>query len=181
MKSAGLEFSGPAFLLNRKAGIGILVLVLALLLFLPVIPALCVEDAETGETKAIFTPPQGTEFYVEFTHSVNRTAVREYYMIRSGKIILVRAEYSSFGAGMPEVPEASGSTLSMEEGVLKLDHIDTIMPDFIYRVGTVAEHTLHMNERVVPLKSIAPPQTALRFQYRNVSAYAFLRRLDPSE
>lgn len=181
MKSAGLGSSGPAFLLNRKVGIGILILVLLLFLLLPVIPALCVNDAVTGDMKAIFTPPQETEFFVEFTHSVNRTAVREYYLIRSGKIVLVRAEYSSFGAGMPEVPEVPGSTLSMEKGVLKLNHINTIMPELIYRVGTVAEHTLHIEKRVVPLKSIALPQTALRFQYRNISAYAFLRRLDRSE
>lgn len=156
-------------------------LVLILLLVTPMIPVLCVEEATTGEIKTLFTPSPDQEFYVEFTHSVNRTTVREYYELRAGKIVLTRAEYTSFGAGMPEVPETEGSTLSMRDGVLRLDKINQPMPDFIYRIGTIAGHTLHIGGQVVPFTSIAPPQTALRFRYRAVSSYVFLRRLNRSE
>lgn len=182
MKFAGLESTGPAFFIKRNIGLGSIVVILVLLFMAaPLIPALCVEEAESGEIKAIYTPTEEQEFYVEFTHSVNRTKVREYYELRAGRIFLTRAEYSSFGAGMPEVPETPGSTLSIGDGVLRLDHINQLLPEFIYRVGIIAEHTLHIDGRVIPLKSIAPPQTALRFQYRSVSAYAFIRRLNRSE
>lgn len=182
MKAAGLDYSGPAFFSIRNVRIGAVVIVMALLsMALPIIPVLCVEDAETGDLRAVFTPASDQEFYIQFTHSVNRTKVREYYEIRAGKILLTRAEYSSFGAGMPEVPETQGSTLTSESGVLRLDHINKPMPEFIYRIGTIAEHSLNINGRQIPLKSLAPPQTALRFQYHSVSPYAFIRRLNHSE
>lgn len=182
MKTAGLDSSGPAFFTKRNVRIGAAALMLALLFIMtPLFPVLCAEEAQTGALKAIFVPVPGQEFYIAFTHSVNRTEVREYYELRDKSIFLTRAEYTSFGAGMPEVPEVSGSTLTVENGVLRLDHINTPMPQFIYRIGTVAAHTLHINGREIPLKTIAPPQTALRFQYRSVSAYAFIRRLNRSE
>lgn len=182
MKLAGLDISGPAFFTIRNVRIGCVILVSALLFMVtPLFPVLCVEDAGTGKLKTIFEPAPEQEFYVEFTHSVNRTDVREYYELRNGSIVLTRAEYSSFGAGMPEVPETPGAALSLANGILQLDHIDRPMPDFIYRIGTVAAHTLHIGGRQVPFITIAPPQTALRFQYRSVSAYDFLRRLNRSE
>lgn len=183
MKSAGLESSGPAFLLKRNGWIGMLtgLGILMLLLFVPLVPALCAEDVDSGRIRAVFFPVPGQEFHMEFTHSVNRTAVREYYVIESDRILLTRAEYSSFGAGMPEVPEVSGSTLTLEKGILHLRGIDTPMDSLVYRIGTVAAHTLHINGKSTPLQAIAPPQTALRFQYQRVSAYAFLRRLNRSD
>lgn len=182
MKSAGLEHSGPAFFNLRNAGIGSLVMIsVVLFLGFPLIPALCVDEAETGELITLFNPAPEQGFHVAFTHSVNRTEVREYYAIHDGGILLTRAEYSSFGAGMPEVPETPGGKLTLENGVLRLDHIDLPMRTFVYRIGTIADHTLHLEGRVIPFKTIAPPQTALRFQYRRVSAYVFLRRLNRSE
>lgn len=182
MTFAGLGLSGPAFFLGRRAWIIAFAIffIMSVMLF-PLIPALCVEETGTGAFRTFFAPETDQEFYIEFTHSVNRTNVREYYKIQDGIILLTRAEYISFGVGMPETPERPGSSLSVKNGVLHLDDINQPLPSFVYRVGIIAEHTLHLNNRTIPLKSIAPPQTALRFEYRRVSAYNYLRRLDRSE
>lgn len=182
MSLAGLDLSGPAFFRKRNVGIGTLLLVIALVFVkAPLFPMLCAEEAETGKLRAVFSPTPDREFHVAFTHSVNRTRVREYYMLTEGGILLTRAEYTSFGAGMPEVPETPGATLSLKAGVLRLDHIDRPMPEFTYRVGTVAEHTLVIAGREIPFENMAPPQTALRFRYRNITAYEWLRRFIGSE
>lgn len=181
MKSAGLESSGPAFFMKRNVRIGIAALMIVFFMTFPMVPVMSVEEAQTGEIKTLFAVVPEREFYMEFTHSVNRTPVREYYELQDGKIFLTRAEYVSFGAGMPEVPETPGAALTLADGVLHLDHINRPMSEFIYRVGTVAQHTLHINGKDIPLILLAPPQTALRFQYLHVSAYAFIRRLNRSE
>ncbi len=146
----------------------------------PITARLCVENSKTHEILRTFKLEDQEEFYVEFLHSVNRTLVREYYKIEKGQIHLFRAEYSSFGAGMPEVPEQEGATLKIENGILHLDGIDTTLPEFIYRVGTIANHTLFINGTSIPLNKIAPEQTGLRFQYRKVPLYILMRRFDTS-
>lgn len=150
-------------------------------IYLPLVPGLCVENAQTGELLRVFRFNHEASFYVEFLHSVNRTPVREYYGIVDDEIVLIRAEYSSFGAGMPEVAEQSGSKLTVKDGLLQLDHIDQVMPEFIYRVGTIANHALFINQQKIYFSAIAPPQTGLRFTYRPVTGYQLLRRLDHGE
>jgi len=145
-------------------------------LLLPVFPAVCIEDAKSDLLLAAFPAPESQAFHIAFKHSVNRTEVREYYVVHQETLILARAEYSSFGAGMPEVPEKSGSVLESREGVLQLNGINQPMESFIYRVGTIANHTLVRDGSAVPLKTIAPPQTALRFSYRRIPAIVLLRR-----
>lgn len=181
MRSAGLESSGPALFLTGRLRILIVLIVALAIAFAPVIPAISISEAGTGAYRTLFIPARGQEFYVEFTHSVNKTNVREYYEIIDGTLLLMRAEYSSFGVGMPETGERPGSTLTLKDGILHLDALNQPLPSFIYRVGTVAEHTLHINNHVIPLKSIAPPQTALEFEYRRITVYEFLRRLNRSE
>jgi len=142
---------------------------------------LCIENAKTNELLKLFPLSSQEVFYVEFLHSVNRTLVREYYILVNDQLMLSRAEYTSFGAGMPEVSEHEGATLSFSDGVLRLDDINRIMPEFIYRVGTLANHTLFIGNREIPFKFIAPPQTGLRFTHHPVSAYTLIRRFDDIE
>lgn len=165
-------------MINRKRMISAIVAIFVLIsvLTLPMVPALCIQRVDTGQLLGAFYVPRGDEFYVEFKHSVNRTPVREYYRMENGKTVLSRAEYVSFGAGMPEVPEQKGSVLRTEDGVLRLDDINQPLDSFIYRIGIYAGHTLVVKGRVLPLKTIAPVQTALRFSCQRVSVYALLRR-----
>ncbi len=155
---------------------GVLAGILALL---PVLPAVCIEDATENRLLAAFPAAESQAFHISFRHSVNRTEVREYYEVRQGTLYLVRAEYSSFGAGMPEVPERPGSTLESRDGVLLLDGINQPMDSFVYRVGVVAGHTLVIGPRQIPLTALAPAQTALRFTCRPVSLIVLLRRPIP--
>lgn len=165
--------------MRKKTILWAVVLAGVLGLLLPVFPAVCIEDAKSDLLLATFPAPESQAFHIAFKHSVNRTEVREYYVVHQGTLVLSRAEYSSFGAGMPEVPEKSGSVLESREGVLQLNDINQPMESFIYRVGTIANHTLVLDGRAVPLKSVAPPQSALRFTCRPVSLIVLLRRPIP--
>lgn len=156
----------------------VVIVFISVLIFsvLPFFPRLCIESTETDEILRTYALSKGEEFYIEFMHSVNRTPVREYYQLEGNQLMLTRAEYSSFGAGMPEIPEQKGASLRIEKGILHLDGINTLLPVFIYRVGTIANHRLYINGKKIPLNSIVSPQEALRFQFRSVSAYTLLRR-----
>lgn len=166
-----------------KKWVLIVIVIISILIIsaLPLFARLCIENVETNELLRTYALSDGDIFYMEFMHSVNRTLVREYYQLEKDQLMLTRAEYSSFGAGMPEVPEQEGATLRTVDGILHLDGIHTLLPEFIYRVGIIANHTLYINEQVIPLDTIVPPQTALRFKYRSVSAYTLLRRSDQIE
>ena len=63
-------------------------------------PTLVVTD-ETGEELVATPVGPDTEIVVEYTHSVERTLVRDVYVAENGTLVMTRLEFSSFGAGLP--------------------------------------------------------------------------------
>ena len=57
---------------------------------------------DDGGEKLLVTPVgDGTEITVEYTHSVEKTLVRDVYVAEDGQLVMTRMEFSSFGAGLP--------------------------------------------------------------------------------
>lgn len=88
---------GPIGLLLVSA---LLVVATTAVLSAPTAPTLVV-TAEDGE-ELVATPVGGdTEVVLEYTHSVERTLVRDVYVADDGRLVMTRMEFSSFGAGLP--------------------------------------------------------------------------------
>ena len=57
-------------------------------------------DTDSGKIYAEFPVSEGTEFSVEFIHSVNLSPVKDIFVIRKGQIVADSTVYSAFGAGV---------------------------------------------------------------------------------
>ena len=56
---------------------------------------------DSGEELLVTPVEEDTEVTVEYTHSVEKTLVRDVYVARDGELVMTRMEFSSFGAGLP--------------------------------------------------------------------------------
>ncbi len=79
----------------------------------------------------------GTELVVAYTHSVERTLVRDIYIVENGGFIMTRMEFSSFGAGLP-----AQADVTVEDGRYVYEPPE--QQHAYLRVGTgfVADHDL---------------------------------------
>ena len=88
----------------------------------------------------------GDEFSITFIHSVNKSPVTDYFEIREDGIYGVKTVYYSFGAGVPTGLE-EGQTLTYgDDGSMIISGFDLKMDDLIYRVGTVSDHILTLQD-----------------------------------
>ena len=107
----------------------------------------------------------GEEFVLSFTHSVNRRPVYDTIRVARDHVIVVKSRYDAFGAGMPEHSTAEGTFRVAEDGWIEWT-INRPMPEVVVRVGRVANHTLHLKGREIPLASLAAPGTAVALRSR---------------
>lgn len=145
------------------------------IIFFPFQSKFTISNGNTDEIVYIGNLEDYTTFHISFIHSVNRTAVREYYKIEEDKFILYKAEFYSYGAGMSDGSDLPNSKLSHgEDGLVILD-FNNKFKKITYYVGTIADHTLYFGDKELMLKDILEPQDPAVFKIKNVSIYTILR------
>jgi len=113
----------------------------------------------------------GEEFVLSFIHSVNKRPVYDTLRTARDHLVIVKSRFDAFGAGMPESSTEEGTLRVAEDGWLEWT-TNRSVPEVVVRVGRVAEHTLHLKGRSVPLKDVAEPGSPLSMQIQQRSRYA---------
>lgn len=125
---------------------------------------LVLSDASTGEEFGRYPMKTGDRFSVEFIHSVNKTAVRDYYEIRDGgDIYVVETHYYGFGAGVQTELNPGEELEYGEDGAMIIKNIDKQIPRLIYVVGTVSDHVLRVNGEEISLRELCGRNTKVLF------------------
>lgn len=159
-----------------KVRICTLTLVIAVIVFvLPIFPRFAITDARSGKVVFQDKLENYKEFYINFTHSVNRTPVREYYRISGNMFILEKADFYSYGAGMPETGEYGSGKPSIKDGAVRIDGINKPFRRFTYIAGTYANHSLNTDTDQVMFSKFVKPQTSVTFEIRKISLFTMLR------
>lgn len=103
-----------------------------------------------GEELIAVEVDDGAEVVVEYEHSVERTVVRDVYVVSDAKLVMDRMEFSSFGAGLPshaEVTQRDGRYVydldGQEYGTLRIS------------TGLIADHDLVVDGTRYDLAGIA--------------------------
>lgn len=127
---------------------------------------LAVYDRESGKTYRTFEVSEGSEFSVEFIHSVNKSPVIDVFVIRDGKIVADRTIYSAFGAGVQtEIEE--GQTLEYDEnGNMVVSGFNIVFPEVKYIVGTVSDHILRIEGESISLTELCGKNAHIAFKLR---------------
>ncbi len=132
-----------------------IVLLAAVIVVLICLPQmLVVKDAETGRIYMISRCPDGTEFLVEFTHSVNLSPVIDTFRAENGKIRAVKAKFYAFGAGMPTELNPGEEFAFTEDGAMEITGITTTYDSLNYIVGTVYDYYLTIGGEVTNLRQL---------------------------
>jgi len=127
---------------------------------------LVIADQETEKIYKEFSVEEGDEFSVEFIHSVNKSPVKDIFVIRDNKIYADRTVYSAFGAGVQtEVEE--GQTLEYDEnGNMIVSGFDIEFPRVKYIVGTVSDHVLEFRGESISLTALCGRNAHVYFELR---------------
>lgn len=125
---------------------------------------------DTGRQMLCAKMRDGEEFVLSFTHSVNRRPVYDTISVVRDQIIVVKSRYDAFGAGMPERSTSEGTFRVAEDGWIEWT-VNRPMLEVVVRVGRVANHTLHLKGREIPLALLSPPGTAVVLRSRTLSEF----------
>lgn len=113
---------------------------------------------------------EGEEFVLSFVHSVNKRPVYDTIRVDGNQLVIVKSRFDSFGAGMPE---ASTETMTLKLG--KDGWMEWIVnrpvPEVSFFVGWVANHSLRLKGRDIPLAGLAEPGTLLSLRMQKTSRY----------
>jgi hypothetical protein len=125
-----------------------------------------ISDSESGKVYGAWPVKEGTEFAIEFVHSVNQSPVRDMFVVKGRRIRQTATRFSSFGAGMRSDLEP-GETLTRDGDALVLNYRqDLLYPELRYIVGTVSDHTLFIYNEALSLRNLCGRNAHVRIQVR---------------
>lgn len=157
-------------MLNKKFVTAVIAFaVTAVIFFMPACSkrdTLVLYNSETGEVYKTFTVREGSEFAVEFIHSVNKSPVKDVFVIQDGKIVADRTVYSAFGAGVQTEIEDGQKLEYDSEGNMVVSGFDTVFPQVKYIVGTVYDHVLYIEGASISLTDICGRNSHVAFELR---------------
>lgn len=154
----------------------LLVFIIIIVLFIPLIEQFTISNGKTNNIVFCDSVDKYKNFYISFTHSVNKTQVNEYYRIEKDKFIVYKTRFYSFGAGMPDGSDNPNVDLKFKDGLVEIDNINRKLDQFSYMVGTIAGHALNTETESFKLEKYVEPQETALFKIRRVSIFDILRR-----
>lgn len=123
---------------------------------------LVIRNAETGEIFARYDCPDGTQFEVEFLHSVNKSPVIDVFEASDGILRVKEARYYTFGAGMPtEADQPTWEFSYAEDGAIVITGITYTYDRLNYIVGTVHDHYLTIRGEQINLRELCGRNTKI--------------------
>ena len=126
--------------------------------------ALCYQ--QTDEVIKTFDVEEGSTFSVEFIHSVNKSPVKDVFVIRNGKIYADKTIYSAFGAGVQTEVEEGQSLTYDENNNMVVSGFDIEFPKVKCIVGTVSDHILEIGEESISLTELCGKNAKVYFELR---------------
>lgn len=146
---------------GRYKGLKYAVFFLAAGILLVPRPFLTLASYPDGHVYMRFAVKPQERFWVQWTHSVEKTPWREAYQVepwgRPG-LRLVQTRFKSYGAG---VPADTGRPCRVVDGWVVAD-LDERRDEVIYLISR-KDYLLQLGNRTYPLQNMLPPDTSLRF------------------
>lgn len=128
---------------------------------------LVLRNADTGAVYGRYAMEEGDWFSVTFVHSVNKSPVMDCYEIKDRTIYVEKTVYYNFGAGVQTQLEGDETLTYGEDGSMIVSGFDREMPDLLYFVGTVSDHTLVVKDGdPISLRDLCGRSSKVRFAYQ---------------
>jgi len=151
-----------------------------LALNLPLVRALSISNRKNHSERIYSIKAVKEGFSVNYTHSVNKGRVHDYYRIlKSGQLELYKTRFVSYGAGIPEPYETQGADFLVTEDGYIIENLNRTLPQLVMAVGVIAEHSVTVGETEFFLKDFFKPQTSLIFEMKRLSLLQIITRRSP--
>lgn len=146
----------PGFLKRLITAAVLMIFITAAAVFIKTASAeyLVLYNADTGERYIAEKAEEGMMFSVEFIHSVNKTPVKDTFIIENGEIRAYSTTYRSFGAGVQTALEGSQKMTYDEQGNMIITGFDITYDPLRYCVGTVSDHILTLGGEEISLRNM---------------------------
>lgn len=146
----------PGFLKRLITAAVLMIFITAAAVFIKTASAeyLVLYNADTGERYIAEKAEEGMMFSVEFIHSVNKTPVKDTFIIENGEIRAYSTTYRSFGAGVQTALEGSQKMTYDEQGNMIITGYDITYDPLRYCVGTVSDHILTLGGEEISLRNM---------------------------
>ncbi|MBD7963013.1 DUF1850 domain-containing protein [Fictibacillus norfolkensis] len=135
-----------------------IILGLVILIMFSMVPffnSVVIEDGKTGKPLAFFDVKEGSEFSIEYIHSIHKTPVREIYHVHHEVILQTEMRFQEFGVGMPS-GAAEGEVFAQKGENYILSNMKRTFPSLDIRIGQIiANHTLLLNGNKYPFSSFS--------------------------
>ena len=154
------------------------ILLLASLIFLsglcliPFQTCLVILQDKGGEILAYTQLEDGQQYQMEYIHSIHLSKVVETYESTADENIRqVEISFEDFAIGMPSSAE-EGEQFVSENGRYKIKNMNRLFPEIVLLTGqVVADHTLIIHDKKVPLASITEPGSVVTFKIQKLSLW----------
>ncbi|MDR0689653.1 MAG: DUF1850 domain-containing protein [Spirochaetaceae bacterium] len=114
---------------------------------------LVISDASSGKVYGSWRIVEGTEFAVEFIHSVHNSPVRDTFRVRGRQIKPVATRFTSFGAGM-QADLGEGQEMIRDGEALVITGFSQIYKRLNLIVGTVSDHLFFIDNERISLRDL---------------------------
>lgn len=116
--------------------------------------SLRVESLEKGKVLVDLPVRSGDRFSIHYIHSSDKTPIQDIFEVgEKGEMILIEENYFWYGAGL-ECMNWEGASVTMENKKTRV-HLKRHFTFLHLRVGRIANHSLHLNRKAIPLREIA--------------------------
>jgi len=123
-------------------------------------------NSETGKVYREFSVSEGTEFSVEFVHSVNKSPVKDVFVIQDEKMIIDRTVYSAFGAGVQTEIEEGQKLEYDDDGNMIVSGFNIVFPQIKYILAEPSDHVLEINGEKISLRETCGVYSHICFELR---------------
>ena len=108
-----------------------------------------------------------------FIHSVNKSLVCDYFVLRNGEIYAEKTVYSAFGAGVQTEVEEGQTLTYNEDGTMTISGFNQRFDKLSYIVGTVYDHVLTIGGETISLTELCGRNAAVVFEVRSGFAHYY--------
>ena len=151
-----------------------------LALNLPLVRALSISNRKNHSERIYSIKAVKEGFSVNYTHSVNKGRVHDYYRIlKSGQLELYKTRFLSYGAGIPEPYETQVAAFLVTKDGYIIENLNRTLPQLVMAVGVIAEHSVSLGQREFFLRDFFKPQTSLVFQVKRLSLLQIITKRSP--
>ncbi|MDL2230055.1 DUF1850 domain-containing protein [Treponema sp. OttesenSCG-928-L16] len=123
-------------------------------------------DAVSGRVFAQWPVEEGTEFAIEFIHSVNKSPVREIFRVEGRRIRPAETLFSAFGAGMQSELQSGEELVLNGDGTMSITGFSQSFDELNYIVGTVSDHILYIHGQTISLRGLCGRNAQLRIRIK---------------